>query len=180
MNETAVARDYATNQGLLQRLNQQIERLDVGIEAIHLQQTVNGPVLQYQHRGLTGPLPPIVESHGTRRFVYIFPMIERALTNAGIAIIDELDQAIHPLVLPEVIRWFHDPERNPNNAQLWMTCQNASLLEELTKEEILFCSKNARGVTSIYSLADVQAVRRDDNYYRKYLGGVYGAVPRIG
>ena len=180
MNETAVARDYAATQGLLERLNQQIERLDVGIEAIHLQQTANGPVLQYQHRGLTGPLPPIVESHGTRRFVYIFPMIERALTNAGIAIVDELDQAIHPLILPEVIRWFHDPERNPNNAQLWMTCQNASLLEELTKEEILFCSKNVRGATSIYSLSDVQAVRRDDNYYRKYLGGIYGAVPRIG
>jgi hypothetical protein len=26
----------------------------------------------------------------------------------------------------------------------------------------------------------VQAVRRSDNYYRKYLGGVYGAVPHLG
>ena len=35
-------------------------------------------------------------------------------------------------------------------------------------------------MTEIYSLNDVKAVRRDDNYYKKYLGGTFGAVPRIG
>jgi hypothetical protein len=28
--------------------------------------------------------------------------------------------AIHPSVLPEIIRWFSDPDRNPYGAQLWM------------------------------------------------------------
>jgi len=32
----------------------------------------------------------------------------------------------------------------------------------------------------IFALGDIQAVRRDDNYYRKYLGGSFGAVPNIG
>ena len=27
---------------------------------------------------------------------------------------------------------------------------------------------------------EVQGVRRDANYYRKYLGGTYGAVPHLG
>jgi hypothetical protein len=36
------------------------------------------------------------------------------------------------------------------------------------------------GRSEVYSLAEIQAVRRDDNYYRKYLGGSYGAVPQIG
>ncbi len=84
------------------------------------------------------------------------------------------------MVLPEIIRWFHDTARNPRNAQLWMTCQNASLLEELVKEEVFFCEKDSRGRTTVYGLQDVQAVRRNDNYYRKYLGGVYGAVPHLG
>jgi AAA domain, putative AbiEii toxin, Type IV TA system len=180
INEVAVARDYATTQGLLERLNCHLERLDLGIKAMHLQQTINGPITQFEHRGLAGLSPAVMESHGTRQFVAMFPIIERTLANAGVAIIDELDQSIHPLVLPEIIRWFHDPERNPNDAQLWMTCQNASLLEELTKEEIIFCDKDERGRTSVYRLADVPAVRRDDNYYRKYLGGVYGAVPHLG
>ncbi len=84
------------------------------------------------------------------------------------------------MMLSEILRWFYDPKRNPNDAQLWMSCHNASLLEELSKEEVLFCDKDGRGRTQVYGLRDIQSVRRTDNYYRKYLGGVYGAVPQIG
>jgi hypothetical protein len=61
-----------------------------------------------------------------------------------------------------------------------MTCHNASLLEELVKEEVLFCTKSTNGRTEVYALQDIQAVRRDENFYRKYLGGSYGALPNIG
>lgn len=176
----AVTRLYAENPELLKRLNQDLQRLGLGVRAMTVQQGPRGPVALYQHEGLSGPLMAHAESHGTRLFVAIFPLIARALENGGIAVIDELDLAIHPLALPEIIRWFHDPERNPHDAQLWMSCQNASLLEGLSKEEVLFCDKDYRGRTSIYALNDVHAVRRDDNYYRKYLSGVYGAVPRLG
>ena len=121
-----------------------------------------------------------MESHGTQQFLKLFPLISDSLETGSIAIIDELDAAIHPMVLPEIIGWFHDPIRNPRNAQLWMSCQNVSLLEELSKDEIVFCEKDRQGRTEIYCLNDVKAVRRDDNYYKKYLGGFYGAVPRIG
>lgn len=127
-----------------------------------------------------GPISALLESNGTRQFIRIFPLIFQALEVGSVAIIDETDLTIHPLVLLEIIRWFHDPERNPHNAQLWMTCHNASLLEDLIKEEVLFCDKDRSGRTTVYSLRDVQAVRRTDNYYCKYLGGVYGAVPHLG
>lgn len=126
------------------------------------------------------PLPVQLESQGTRTFIRIFPLLAAALQTGGIAVVDELDLSIHPIVLPEIMRWFHDIERNPHNAQLWMTCQNASLLEELVKEEVFFCEKDSKGRSAVYGLRDIQAVRRNDNYYRKYLGGVYGAVPNIG
>jgi hypothetical protein len=61
-----------------------------------------------------------------------------------------------------------------------MTCQSASLLETLDKEEVLFCEKDERGRTSVYSLKDIKSVRRGENYYKKYLGGTYGAVPHFG
>jgi hypothetical protein len=34
--------------------------------------------------------------------------------------------------------------------------------------------------THVYGLRDIQAVQRTDNYYRKYLGGVFGGgrLPR--
>jgi predicted ATPase len=84
------------------------------------------------------------------------------------------------MLLPEILRWFHDPAENPHNAQLWFSGHSASLLEELQKEEIFFTEKDQQGRTSVYGLKDIESVRRSDNFYQKYLGGVYGAVPRIG
>jgi hypothetical protein len=180
INEDPSVRYYAANPNELQALNHEIKRIDLGIRAIQIEDSGNGPVVLFQHHGLATPLPIQLESHGTRTFIRIFPLLNAALKNGGIAVIDELDLAIHPLILPQIVRWFYDPERNPHNAQLWMTCQNVSLLEELVKEEVFFCEKDAQGRTTVYGLQDIQAVRRRDNYYRKYLGGVYGAVPHPG
>jgi uncharacterized protein len=179
-SEDAVAREYAGYPKLLELLNHDIERIGLGVRAMRVHQGANGPVTWFDHEGLAGPLPAPLESNGTRQFIKIFPLIARALDSGGLAVIDELDLAIHPQLLPEILRWFYDPIRNPHNAQLWMTCQNPTLLEDLTKEEIWFCEKDHRGRTTVYGLRDIQAVRRGDNYYRKYLGGVYGAVPHLG
>jgi predicted ATPase len=110
----------------------------------------------------------------------MFPILDAALNSGGIVVIDEMDAAIHPLVLPELIRWFHDAQgRNELNGQLWLSCHSASLLDDLTKEEIVICEKDRQGRSSVHSLMDVK-VRRDDNHYRKYLSGIYGGVPIIG
>jgi len=45
-------------------------------------------------------------------------------------------------------------------------------------EEILFCEKDRMGRTSLFLARDV--ARRDDNLRRKYMSGVYGAVPQVG
>jgi hypothetical protein len=180
VNDEAIAQYYAANPKLLDRLNRDLERLGLGVRAMRIQQGPTGPVAWFEHEGLAGPLLVHFESHGTRQFVRIFPLIAQALETGGVAVIDELDLSIHPLLLPEIVRWFYDAHRNPHDAQLWMTCHNASLLEELKKEEIWFCEMDDHGRTTVYSLGDVRAVRRSAGYYRKYLGGVYGAVPRLG
>jgi hypothetical protein len=173
-------RYYATNAASTEALNREIGRIDLGIKRMHIQQLPNGPMAYFDHEGLQQAMPWHLESHGTRTFVKYFPLIHMALENGGMAVIDEIDISIHPLVLPEIIRWFHDEERNPKKAQLWMTCHAASLLEDLLKEEVFFCEKDAQGRSSVYGLQDIQDVRRTDNRYRKYLSGMYGAVPHIG
>jgi predicted ATPase len=145
-----------------------------------LTKTIIGPEPQFQHLGLTKPLLFLFESEGTRQFVRIYPYIWEALQYGGIAAIDEIDAKIHPTILPEVLRWFHEVKTNPHGAQLWITGQSASLQEDMRKEEIFFTEKDEQGRTKVYGLKDIEAVRRADNFYQKYLGGVYGAVPRIG
>lgn len=175
-----VTKHYAAYPKLMEVFNREIERIDVGIRSMQMENTANGPVARFIHEGLALPMPMSYESHGTREFIKLYPLILSALETGGIAVIDELDTSIHPLILPEILRWFADPGRNPLNGQLWTSCHNASLLEDLIKEEVFFCEKNSSGRTSVYGLSNIKSVRRADNYYRKYLGGVFGAVPHVG
>ena len=173
--------DYLKNQpGVVSRLKDELSRIDVGVEGMRFQNTDNGQLLLFKHAGLAAEMPWLMESHGTRAFIKMFPFIMSALDTGGIAAIDEMDAAIHPNMLPELVRWFYDSTgRNKFNAQLWLSCHSASLLDDLNKEEIVICEKDRQGRSRFYSLMDVK-VRRDENHYRKYLSGAYGGVPHLG
>ncbi len=170
----------AQNPAAVESLNRELQRIDIGVEQMDIVQTASGPTALFKHEGLHAPMPWMLESQGTRSFIRIFPLLLLALQKGGIAVIDELDLSIHPLILPEIVRWFYDSDRNPAGAQLWMSCHSASLLDDLSKEEVVFTEKDQAGRSNVYSLMDVQSVRRSDNLYKKYLGGAYGAVPQIG
>lgn len=173
--------DYLKNQpNLLSQLNDDLGRIDVGVEGIRFQHTDNGPQLLFRHAGLHVEMPWVMESHGTRAFIKMFPVIMNALDAGGLVAIDEMDTAIHPNMLPELVRWFYATSgRNKLDAQLWLSCHSASLLDHLNKEEIVICEKDRQGRSQLYSLMDVKA-RRDENHYRKYLSGAYGGVPHLG
>jgi energy-coupling factor transporter ATP-binding protein EcfA2 len=173
--------DYLkTNPYMFERLKSELNRIDVGVEGVRWQDGTDGPSLMFKHAGLHLEMPWILESHGTRAFIKMLPFLVSALDGGGLVAIDEMDAAIHPLVLPELLSWFYDKQgRNKQHAQLWLSCHSASLLDDLQKEEIVICEKDREGRTRAYSLMDVR-VRRDENHYRKYLGGAYGGVPVLG
>lgn len=173
--------DYLKNQpDVVSRLKDELSRIDVGVEGVRFHHTDNGPLLLFKHTGLAAEMPWMMESHGTRAFIKMFPFIMSALDQGGIVAIDEMDAAIHPNMLPELVRWFYGASgRNNLDAQLWLSCHSASLLDLLNKEEIVICEKDRHGRSYVYSLMDVK-VRRDENHYRKYLSGAYGGVPHVG
>ncbi|UWU13941.1 ATP-binding protein [Rhizobium sullae] len=172
--------DYLKNQPNVARLKDELSRIDVGVEGMRFEHTDSGPLLLFKHAGLAVEMPWPMESHGTRAFIKMFPFIMSALDTGGIAAIDEMDAAIHPNMLPELVRWFYATSgRNKFDAQLWLSCHSASLLDDLNKEEIVICEKDRLGRSHLYSLMDVK-VRRDENHYRKYLSGAYGGVPHLG
>lgn len=165
---------------MLHQLNKELSRIDVGVEAMRFQETPNGLIPMFKHSGLQVEMPWLLESHGTQSFIKMFPMLTLTLDKGGVCVIDEFDASIHPLILPELIGWFYDSEgRNQLDAQFWFTCHSVSLLDNLTKEEVIICEKDRKGRTTAHSLMDVK-VRRDENLYRKYLSGAYGGVPQIG
>ena len=174
---------YASNDEVLKKLNSKIQMLDLGIEQVFMianYKPGNMPMLLFKHYGLNYELAFDFESHGTQKFIKLFPLIDYTLDTGGLLVLDEIDNDIHPALMPEIIGWFHDERTNPHNAQLFMACHNTSILEHLEKEEIYFTEKTPDGRTQVYGLKDISGVRRVDNYYKKYLGGVFGAVPNIG
>ena len=178
--EGVITKWYAQTEDALKALNKEIRRFDLGIEEVVLTPTVDGVRPYFVHAGLEGPLPYEFESQGTTHFYNIFPYLYHVLSSGGLAVMDEFDNDIHALLMPELINLFQSRKTNPNDAQILMSCHNPSLLECLVKEEVYFTEKDSLGRTEIYGLKDIQDVRRDANLYAKYLSGVFGAVPRIG
>ncbi len=171
---------YLANPDAIKSLNQEIQRLDIGIRQMSIVPGMNDPFATFEHYGLTAPVIWMMESQGTRSFVRSFFQIYAALQSGGVAVMDELDQSLHPNLLPEILHWFHSQTDNPDGAQLWATCHTAPLMDDLLKEEIIFCEKDRRGRAQAYCLKEIQGVRRNEHFTKKYLGGVYGGIPNIG
>ncbi|MBC7905180.1 MAG: AAA family ATPase [Rhodospirillaceae bacterium] len=163
----------------LESLVRSIRMADIGIEDVEIHGSDETKKLAFRHRGLA-LLPLKSESQGTQNFVRLFPVLHAELTFGGIALMDELDSDLHPMLLREILRWFRDPEINRSGAQLIMACNNTALMDELAKEEIFFTAKSDEGKTELYALKDIPNVRRQANFQREYLAGLYGAIPRIG
>lgn len=179
-NDLSVISFLASNPEILASLNHDLGRIDVGIEAFRIDMPAGGPVALFKHAGLDVEMGWHLESQGTKGFVRLFPLLAMVLEKGGIAIIDEFDTYIHPIILPEILRWFYDGKRNQFDAQIWLSCHTPSLMDSLEKEEIVISEKDQFGLTSIYSLMDLKEVRRSDNLSKKYLGGAYGGVPVLG
>lgn len=171
---------YFNNKGCLERLNKELRRFDIGLESMVVEQSDQGLFAKLYHAGLDNFIFLAEESSGTQRFIEIFPRLYYVLETGSIAIIDEIDTDLHPLLLPELFRWFGDPERNPRGAQLFFTAHNPGLLEDLEKEQVFLTEKPSGQATCVYGARDIKGLRREPSLMRKYLAGELGAVPRIG
>ena len=121
------------------------------------------------------------ESEGTKRmFSLIGPWID-ALQNGRVLVVDELDTKLHHLLNLFLIKLFHNPTQNKNNAQLIFTTHNTNLLDIqdiFRRDQIWFTEKKDTGDTDLYSLVEYSP-RTDKNIERGYLAGKYGALPFI-
>ncbi len=171
---------YTQHPDYLQRLNRELSRLDLGLEEMKIHPGNNGPIATFKHFGLDCDIVLAQESSGTRRFIEIFPLLQFVLDIGGVAVIDELDTDIHPLLVPELFRWFYDDKRNSKGAQLLFTAHNPAILDELEKEQVFFSEKPGGKPTRIYGARDIKGLRREPSMMKKYLSGELGAVPHIG
>jgi hypothetical protein len=122
------------------------------------------------------------ESQGTRRLFDMLIPLHTLLVDGQVAILDELGSSLHPSLVRELIRAFHDPKLNPNSAQLIFATHDTSLLSGklFRRDQVWFTEKDRGGATDLYSLQDLKGVRDDEPFEKGYIRGRYGAIPFFG
>lgn len=118
------------------------------------------------------------ESNGTQSAYNILGLILFVLHNGGVAVIDELDNDLHPLLLPEILNLFRSSHTNPHNAQLIFTCHTPEVFNLLNKHQIYLVEKTDQ-LSEAWRLDEMDGVRNDDNLYAKYMAGAFSAVPNV-
>ena len=118
------------------------------------------------------------ESQGTQKlFAMAGPLFE-ILERGAILVADELDRSLHPLLVKQIIRVFHDPEINRNGAQLIFTTHDPSQLgaELFRRDQIWFAEKRRDQSSELTPLSGFSP-RKGEALGRGYLSGRYGGIP---
>lgn len=129
--------------------------------------------------GETHEVPFFQESTGTQAAFVLLSELLPALANGGIALIDEFENDLHPLMIEPILSLFDNPSTNPHGAQIILSCHSAEVLNLLHKAQIYLVEKD-ECESRAWRLDTMQGVRSDDNFSAKYLSGAYGAIPRVG
>ncbi|WP_270942801.1 AAA family ATPase [Romboutsia lituseburensis] len=118
------------------------------------------------------------QSDGTKKLFNLLGPILKSLYEGEVLIIDEIDSKLHPSIVRFIISMFNSIDKNKNNGQLICNTHDVMLLQEdIRRDQVWFVEKNEYGESELYSLADFKGVRKNDAILKKYLLGVYGAVP---
>ncbi len=124
------------------------------------------------------------ESGGTQLFFGAASLLWQALRRPGVLVVDELDTSLHPGLLRLLVLLFQAPALTPPGAQLIFTTHDTSLLDPtleprlFRRDQIWFLEKDEKQASQLYSLADFDE-REDASFTRRYLNGIYGAVPGL-
>lgn len=118
------------------------------------------------------------ESSGTKSALVLLTRLLPVLQHGGIAVIDEIDNDLHPHMLPHLLDLFRYEETNPNNAQIVFSCHTPEILNLLSKHQVYLVEK-ADLSSDAWRLDDVEGLRADDNLYAKYMAGALEAVPNL-
>lgn len=119
------------------------------------------------------------ESVGTKRLLILLPPLLRVLNDGGTVILDEFDTDLHPSMIAPLLDLFTSKDTNLNNAQIIFSAHSPQVLNSVDKYQVILVEKDERCSSDAWRLDKMDGVRPDDNYYKKYITGAYGAVPNI-
>ncbi|WP_127346656.1 AAA family ATPase [Pseudidiomarina mangrovi] len=184
------AHDLLDDEDLRKRVVECLSRLDLGMTDVVIrkekvfakesgeEQEIAVPYGVHQSEQGRFELRFREESSGTKSAFVLLTSLIPVLVHGGIAVIDELDNDLHPHMLPHLLDLFRYETTNPHNAQIVFSCHTPEILNVLQKHQVYLVEKAALNSES-WRLDDVAGLRADDNLYAKYMAGALEAVPNL-
>lgn len=185
------AETFYNKEPLKQQVINMITKLDLGLHGLEVEKrdmkmqrkTVFDLIGIHRYGDQERRLSFLSESDGTQTLIYwltqILPVLNADKNYPRIMIADELDADLHPHMLMHIVDLFLNPETNPHGAQLIFTSHNSEVLQQLDKYQVTLVEKDDTLSSQVWRLSDMENMRPDDNIYKKYKSGVYGAVPKL-
>ncbi|ALO08577.1 putative ATPase [Streptomyces venezuelae] len=183
--ETFTTRELSGSRA--RRINELLRVADLGITGAEaVPEAKDRLTVKLTHRSATGDVAFDWrnESYGTRSWFALLGPLLLALDEGCVLLVDELDASLHPRFAAEVVRLFHDPDANPNGAQLAFTSHDPSVLTTpsggrlLEPGQVWLTEKDKDGATELYPLTAASPGENED-LMRSYLAGAFGAVPAL-
>ncbi len=172
------------------QMNRLLSEWDLGLSSVELQQIQLNPVEAAEEKSWfpfgqhvsgtdTFSLPFNRESNGTQGAFILLSRLLPVLEHGGLAVIDEFENDLHPLMLEPILDLFANSETNPLAAQLIFSTHAIEVLNIVEKSQVMLVEKDADCLSQAYRMDSIEGIRNDDNFYAKYLAGAYGAVPNL-
>ena len=180
-NVVSAANFFEKNPEIKNKADKLLQKFDLGLLAVDIEkkdETDRSVSFDLQGSHYGGyKLDFSFESAGTKKLFSILKNVLHVLEAGGVAVLDEFDADLHPMMSEALLEMFFSKESNPYNAQIIFSAHSPHLLNLLDKYQIAFTEKNEKGESEIWRLDEMKNVRPDDNYYAKYVAGAYGAIP---
>lgn len=112
------------------------------------------------------------ESTGTRIIFDLAPLIVASVEDGSPLYIDEFGIHLHPDICRYILKYFKDNSQS----QLIINTHDTSLMNELSREEIILVEKNQAEESLVSRLSDYSP-RKEAPIEKHYRAGLYGARP---
>ncbi|MBQ3830980.1 MAG: ATP-binding protein [Spirochaetales bacterium] len=179
---------YQSNPDMLKKVLSELRKMDAGIADIRISEfTDQNNTKQYYSVVYSDtdngpkPLNHWTMSTGTKLLYSKLNIILEVLSSGGVMLFDELDCHLHSSLVPIILDYFLNPDKNINNAQLFFTSHDSSLLDSAKKYRTYLFEKHS-GESICYRIDELPAnltSRNDRSLEQVYKSGVIGGLPNV-
>lgn len=183
----SVSRMFFKNSDALKFAVEFIRSCDIGISNITIEeQDVIGETKRYTPHffhwidGKEMPIRSSTESNGTKQLFRSLFAYQLVLSTGGVLVLDEFDVYLHPHILPKLVSFFTDPDKNPKGAQLLFSTHSLEIIDFSGRYRTYFVNKEDN-VSFAYRLDEIPGdiLRNDRSMIPAYREGRIGGVPRL-